>query len=320
MNEGIANETRRNEKAMVKLPISDYVATYYKEQGIDFTLRQQAHFCWYYNDLLKDQLSSIKEILAVSDDKKLNTEIRERIEYEEKAYECFMTNNNPGCFYIFCPDDEEEYYKEYFSSAENAVSYGIRHPDKRFKIEKRWLFDKIPKELPEKMEVDALDDINTLLSWYCFTSEGDVIYGGSHEYKAPFDQEDKNRFENMFLNIKSPFGLGDIVMGPDFEHPAVVSTDHDCFLEHYDRVNGHCYVLLDSTDNCIIIDYLGKDGTMDYDHVLPFDMWKVDAWEDKEYWELLQIMSTAARNGICLYNFNFMRRQYGERNEKSEDK
>lgn len=32
---------------MAKLPMLDY----YKEQGIAFTLRQQAHICWQYNDL-----------------------------------------------------------------------------------------------------------------------------------------------------------------------------------------------------------------------------------------------------------------------------
>ncbi len=35
---------------MVKLPISDHVADYYKEQGITFTFRQQAHFCWFYQE------------------------------------------------------------------------------------------------------------------------------------------------------------------------------------------------------------------------------------------------------------------------------
>lgn len=72
---------------MVKLPISDYVADYYKEQGIEFTFRQQAHFCWYYNDLLKEKMKSLNEILKISNDEKLNTEIRERIAYEEKAYQ-----------------------------------------------------------------------------------------------------------------------------------------------------------------------------------------------------------------------------------------
>lgn len=83
---------------MVKLPISDYVSNYYKEQGIVFTLRQQAHICWQCNDLLKDQLNSIREILEISDDEKLNTEIRERIAYEEKAHERFIEGQE-GCIY-----------------------------------------------------------------------------------------------------------------------------------------------------------------------------------------------------------------------------
>ena len=107
----------------MKLPISDYVANYYKKQGIEFTLRQQAHFCWSYNDLLKDQLNSLREILEISDDKELNTEIKERIAYEEKAYECFMTEQE-GCFYIVRPDDKDEYEEEYFASAGKAISYG----------------------------------------------------------------------------------------------------------------------------------------------------------------------------------------------------
>lgn len=105
------------------MPISDYVANYYKEQGITFTLRQQAHICWQYNDLLKDQLNSIREILEISDVEKLNAEIRERIAYEERAYECFVTGHE-GCIYIYYPDDEEEYDREYFAFAEKAVSYG----------------------------------------------------------------------------------------------------------------------------------------------------------------------------------------------------
>lgn len=41
---------------MVKLPVSDYVRQYYKEQGTDLTFRQQTHLCWAYNSLLEDQL------------------------------------------------------------------------------------------------------------------------------------------------------------------------------------------------------------------------------------------------------------------------
>ena len=47
---------------MVKLPMSDYVADYYKGQGVEFTFRQQAHFCWAYHARLEERVKSIKEI------------------------------------------------------------------------------------------------------------------------------------------------------------------------------------------------------------------------------------------------------------------
>lgn len=304
---------------MVKLPISDYVANYYKEQGDEFTLRQQAHFCWLYNDLLKDRLNSIREILEISDDEKLNTEIRERIAYEEKAYECFMTGHE-GCIYICYPDDEEEYDREYFASEEKAVSYGKRHCVKGFRIEKSWLYDRNPKWLSEEADDIYPENVNEILSWYKFTPEGNVTYGDSWEYKAPFDDEDCNRFEHMFLYIKSPFGLGDIVMGPDWECPEVVSTDYDCFMEHYDRLKDHEYIQFDTSDNCIRTDSIGKDGGLDYNHTIPFHLWKIDSWEDKEYWGLLQIMSEAVKKGIDLYDFDFLCYEYGKRNKERGDK
>ena len=303
---------------MAKLPISDYVANYYKEQGIEFTFRQQAHFCWYYNDLLKDQLNSLREILEISDDEKLNTEIRERITYEEKAYECFMAGQE-GCIYIVHPDDEDEYDKEYFASAEKAITYGKHHSNKEFLIEKCWLFDKNPNGLLAETGNDYPENVNEILSWYRFTSEGYVMYSASNECKAPFDQEDNERFENMFLYIKSPFGLGDIVMGPDLKRPEVVSSDHDCFMEHYDRLKDRENIQFDMGDNCIRVDIIRADGGLNYDHISPFDLWKADSWEDKEYWELLQIMSRAIKNGVDLLEFDFLRQQYSKRNEKSKD-
>lgn len=119
------------------------------------------------------------------------------------------------------------------------------------------------------------------------------MYGSSNEHKAPFDEEDNSRFENIFLNIKSPFGLGDIVMGPDFDEPQVVSTDHDCFIEDYERLKDHEYIQLDGISNIIRTDMVNTDGSLDYAHTVPFHLWKIDSWEDKEYWELLQMMGAA---------------------------
>ncbi len=302
---------------MVKLPMSDYVADYYKEQGIEFTFRQQAHFCWYYNDLLKEKMESLKGILKISDDEKLNTEIKERIAYEEKAYECFMTGQE-GCIYIFVPDDKGEYGEEYFASVEKAAVYGRHHCDKEFKIIKSWLFDRNPEGLSEEANHDDPKNVNAYLAWYTFTHGGDIIYSASNECKAPFDEEDNTRFENMFLDIKSPFGLGDIVMGPDFERPEVVSTDHDCFLKTYDKFRNHSYIQPDATDNTIRTDFVKENGNLDYAHTLPFKLWKVDSWEDKEYWEILQILSKAVKAGVDVFRLEYPGCEYAKHH--SEEK
>lgn len=302
---------------MIKLPMSDYVSEYYKKQGIEFTLRQQAHFCWAYSEPLKDRMGSLKEILEISDDEKLNAEIRERMDYEEKAYDCFMTNRGSECIYVFYPDDREEYDTEYFSSAKNAVSYGICHADKVFSVEKRRLFDKRMEGISEKAAVDDMEDTDTVLSKYYFTREGDIRSGESREYKPSFDERDTDRFEEMFLCIKSPFACGDIVMGPDFDEPRIVNTDHDCFEEIYERLKDTGGP--DYTDNCIRTDWIRADGRPDYDHPVPFGLWKVDSWNDEVYWNILQIMSKIAKAGGDILNLQYFIDEYVGRHESNHD-
>lgn len=300
-------------EGMVKLPMSDYVRDYYKDQGITFTFRQQACLCWNYYPLLKDRLKSLKDILSISDDEKLNNEIKERVEYEEKAFECFMKNNDPSVLYIFHSDDKEAYCDEYFASAKAAISYGTHHCNKEFSIDKRYFLDRCPDTLSNEKDED---EINTLLAVYDFTSGGNVLYGSSYECTAPFDQEDSSRFEEMFLNIKSPFGLGDIVMAPDFESPRVVTTDHDCFEKYYERAKHSEILNPDIIDNSIRTDWIGTDGNPYYDHTVPFDLWKIDSWEDENYWEILQILSRCAKTEVSIFDLDYYIDKYKKTCEK----
>lgn len=300
---------------MVKLPMSDYVYHYYKEQGTDFTFRQQAHLCWAYNDLLKDQMQSLRDILEISDDGILNAEIRERLEYEEKAYGRFLENNDPGCIYVVHPDDLEE-YDEYFSSAQNAVLYGKQHFAGEYRVIKQYLADKYPEELSDGGETE---ESNIIQSDYHFTPDGEVRYGYSYDRPVPFDDDDPDRFENMFLNIKSPFGIGDIVMGEDLDYPAVVSTGHDCFEKTYDRFKGSTLVNLDGADNCIRIDYIGKDGRPYYDHEIPFHLWKIDSWDDGEYWNILQVMGKLMKAGTDVFEWDCLLREYREHHKMKDE-
>lgn len=311
---------------MVKLPMSEYVANYYKEQGIEFTLRQQATLCWNGYHLLKDQLKSLREILEMSDDEKLNTEIRERIEYEEKSYECFLANR-PGCIYVFIPDpddeDESEYYRQYFSSVEAAVSYGITHCKDTYQIEKHYLFEKYPKGFLDKE--DDKDNYITKIAYYYYTSRGDVTHGWTdecHPSNPSVEGFDRGRFEDMFLNIKSPFGVGDIVIGEGLEYPYVVASDHDCFEKEYSRHQDP--LMIDITDNLIFVDCISpSSGEPDYTDIYPFDLWKVDSWEDQDYWEIVQMVSKMVKADVIPYSLNYLIQEYmkghkGGQNGKSK--
>ena len=293
---------------MVKLPISETALKYYEEIGYKFSFKEQAHLCWTYNSLLKDRLESLKEILAVSDDEKLNMEIRQRIEYEEKAYGHFVTNQNPGCIYVVHPNDENEYDDGYFASALSAISYGNRNCAEGYRIIKRYLSDQCPKEMLGGGEPNRY---NTQLSVYDFTANGMIEYGYSYECPAQFDEEDKARFEDMFLNIKSPFGLGDIVMGERFERPGVVSSDHDCFEKIYRKHEKDTEICIDDTDNCIRADFMGKDGRLTYDHIAPFTLWKTDSWGIKSIGMFCSLW--AIKQGVDLINFDYFLYEYSKK-------
>ena len=56
---------------MFKLPVSDYVADYYKKRGIEFTYRQQARLCWTGASLLKEQLEEVLGTLTEREQKVL---------------------------------------------------------------------------------------------------------------------------------------------------------------------------------------------------------------------------------------------------------
>lgn len=79
--------------------------------------------------------------------------------------------------------------------------------------------------------------------------------------------------------------------------------------------------MIDITDNFIILDCISPDdGEPDYAHIYPFDLWKVDSWEDQDYWEIVQMVSKMVKAGVMPYNLNYLIQEYmkdhkGDKNE-----
>ncbi len=259
---------------MIKLPISDYVANYYKEHNIQLTYRQQARLCWTEAKTYNERIGLLEQILKESDDEELNREIEERIAYEKKAFSIFATNDINQSLYALATveDDDSEYEMRYFKSVYMAIEHARKYYRFECCIKKNRFFDFILNEDINENESDCFDNV---IGRYYLTENQEIIDGWTKEYKPPFEYDDNNRFENLFLNIECPFGVGDIVMSEEWENPQVVAVDHDCFKQHYERLKNHPDIGSDATDNFIRTEYRDKDGNLDYEHTNPFQLWKI---------------------------------------------
>lgn len=117
--------------------------------------------------------------------------------------------------------------------------------------------------------------------------------------------------------------LGDIVMGGgNFSRPGVVASRHDCFEKIYDRHKRDAEVCIDDTDNYIRVDYAGHNRfsayNFNYDYVHPFGLWKIDSWDDKEYWEILKFMSHAIRQKVDLFTIDYLMHEYSGHHETED--
>lgn len=59
-------------------------------------------------------------------------------------------------------------------------------------------------------------------------------------------------------------------------------------------------------------------GRLYYDHADPFVLWKIDSWEDKEYWDLLQILSRSTRAGISIWEWDYWMHEYQKRHARKD--
>lgn len=93
---------------MTELPMSAFMRSYYKEQGITFSDSEQATVIW-NSDLPRPEiLDALREILGTTTDEKLKAEIQERLDAEAETERSFLESNG-RYFFIFVPDDEDEW-------------------------------------------------------------------------------------------------------------------------------------------------------------------------------------------------------------------
>ena len=284
---------------MIELPMSAFMRNYYREQGITFTDSQQATIIW-NSDLPKSEiLDALREIASTTMDEMLKEQIRERLAAEAENERIFLENDG-SYFFIFIPDDEDEWGNRYFSTLDAAIAYGKDHSKETFQIRK--------ESFADKFDGSAANDNSdatyiggqaqytkggVLLECACYTEETSISFSHPHQ----------SRFEDAYIPLQNPFELGDIVKIVGDSRPAIVEVSQEDWKRSLERNTNGSREIPPSYDNISLTVEFLDGGEMYHGH--PPILWleKIDQWDDKLEWDVLQEASRLMKGTGSLENF-----------------
>lgn len=111
---------------MFELVPSEYMREIFREEGFELTDFQKATLIWNAPDKNRNaKLTALKELLENTDDVRLQRQIIERIQYEEKAF-CRFKDNSAGR-YVYVIVDEYGYSCGFFVEYDMARDYLLKY-------------------------------------------------------------------------------------------------------------------------------------------------------------------------------------------------
>ena len=296
---------------MTKLPMSDFMQDYYKEQGITFTDSEQATILW--NTVVPlpkaEILEALREIADRTADGSLKAQIYERLNTEKETEKRFGENDG-RCFFICAPDDgdrEAEWQSRYFTTLEAAVAYGREESQGNFKVEKEAFWDKLDDCRTDNGPEGAYGtDITGGCAWY--TKDGMLLdcecYPYTTEISVIFSHGNPSRFEDAYILLQSPFEIGDIVRIIGDSRPAIVQVGQEEWKRGLERNTDGSRAIPPSYDNTrLTVEFLGDDGEMSHGHPYILSLEKIDQWEDELEWKLLQSAAQLMKGERALDDF-----------------
>ena len=297
---------------MHKLPISDYMRDYYKEQGITFTDSEQAAIFWCSELQRKEKFEALREIADRTADHALREQIGKQLEAELEKERLFREND--GTYFFICvPDDEGEWGRDYFVGLKAAVAYGMENCWESFEICKETFLDK-----PGDGGEDA-DCKNAVVGGSAsYKKDGTLLdcgVWGNRKIRVELEKD----LEDTFITLKNPFEMGDIVRVVGDDRPAIMlvsQKDWDRIQDQeFSKRGGCCY-----WDSFTRVEILDKDGALYHSHPSILTLERVTQWKDKLEWEVLQMASWLARDGgFYLDDFLYCYNQNLERRKKQGD-
>ena len=293
---------------MTKIPMSEFMRNYCKEQHIVFSGFERATILWNSNLVRKDKLTVLRDIAETTSDETLRRQIEERLFYEAEIERRFVENS--GGNYIFGVSfDDEDRCNGHFSALESALAYGREHANKTFEVGKFPIADKAPPKarryfhlnrycIADRLGVAVRQVRDEQTEFYedphqenpvahCeYSIDGEIIGIWSEEAPYPIEIGDPHRFENKFFAPPNPFDRGDLVRVVGDPELGVVSTSQAEWEEFLEQVE--CGLYVDSVDTCITVEFLHASGEFFHHHPNPLTLERVTEWHNEQEWALMK--------------------------------
>lgn len=282
---------------MKRLPMSDFMWNFYQSHNVSFTDFQQATIIW-NSDLPKSEiLDALREIASTTMDEVLKEQIRERLAAEAENERIFLENDG-RYFFIFVPDDEDEWKSCYFSTSEAAIAYGKDHSKEIFQIRKESFADKFDGSTAnndsDKMYVGGQAR---------YTKDGVLLECAYYTEGISFSHLHPSRFEDAYIPLQNPFELGDIVKIVGDSRPAIVEVSQEDWKRALERNTNGSREIPPSYDNISLTVEFLDGGEMYHGHLPILWLEKIDQWDDKLEWDVLQEASRLMKGTGSLENF-----------------
>lgn len=282
---------------MKRLPMSDFMWDYYQSHNVSFTDSEQATIIWNSSLPRSEILDALREIASTTTDEVLKEQIRERLAAEAENERIFLENDG-RYFFIFVPDDENEWESRYFSTLDAAIAYSKDHSKETFQIRKEIFADKLDGSAANN------DSDKMYVGGQAQYTKGGVLLECEHYTEGiSFSHPYPSRFEDAYIPLQNPFELGDIVKMAGDSRPAIVEVNQEDWKRDLERNTNGSRKIPPNYDNISLTVEFFDGGEMYHGHLPILCLEKIDQWDDKLEWDVLQEASRLMKGTGSLEDF-----------------
>lgn len=293
--------------------LSEDLKIYLKKINKQFTDFEKATLIYNSHKPIIEIQSALERIMKETKDRLLAQQIKQRLTYEQAAYEAFATYSEYAIYRLKVYEKSDEKYEVngFFVTLKAATAFASRY-------EKEYIVEKI-RVLNENEEVnEEFEYVKNLLGKAYYNSVGQLIccYSQEIDSKEYLDEYDYARFEYTYVFLPHPFRTGQIVRVIGTDALGVVEeplTDEKMFeYERRRKESGFG----DHTDIVIGVEFLCDDGDFVCDSVDIMSLEYANLQDSHPAKELLDAAGKMLRGENSIQYFLRVQKEYQKHNGK----